>query len=260
VIRRGDVVIRQRRPWSPTVVRLLKHLQERGFTAAPRPIGSGFDDEGNELLTFIEGDPPPVRWSAEAIFAVGALLRGAHEAAADFPIEGDWMPWWGRDLPTEDLIVGHCDVAPWNFLAAHEMPVALLDWDTAGPVGRQLDVAQAAWLNVQLHDDDIAAAKGLPEPAERAVLLRTFCEGYRLDGSARSRLIPDMIEIAIRTAAQEAIDGGVKPSSSAPVQSGRLGGGPGFDGQQLLWAVTWRVRAARWMLEHRLELERVLST
>lgn len=69
-----------------------------------------------------------------------------------------------------------------------------------------------------------------------------------------------MIEIAIRTAAQEAIDGGVKPSSSAPVQSGRLGGGPGFDGQQLLWAVTWRVRAARWMLEHRLELERVLST
>lgn len=68
---------------------------------------------------------------------------------------------WGRDLRSEDLVIGQCDVAPWNFLAVGGMPVALLDSDTAGPVGREWDVAQAAWLNAQLHDDDFATRRQL---------------------------------------------------------------------------------------------------
>lgn len=123
---------------------------------------------------------------------------------------------------------------------------------------REWDIAQAAWLNAQLYDDEVAAAKGLLEAADRAVLLRTFCDGYELEKRGRSRLVSDMIEIAIRTAAQEAIDGGVTPSYAAPTQFEQLGGGPAFERHQLLWALTWRARAARWMLDHRRELERAL--
>ncbi|MDQ3464400.1 MAG: aminoglycoside phosphotransferase family protein [Actinomycetota bacterium] len=134
VHRRGDLVLRQRRPWSATVMRLLKHLEEGGFTAAPRPRESGFAPDGREALSFFAGEPAPVCWSAGAAYRVGVILRELHTATADFVIsDPTWMPWWGRDVPTQDLLVGHCDAAPWNFLAAVDgLPVALLDWDTAG--------------------------------------------------------------------------------------------------------------------------------
>ncbi len=115
-------------------MRLLKHLEEGGFTAAPRPRESGFAPDGREALSFFAGEPAPVCWSAGAAYRVGVILRELHTATADFVIsDPTWMPWWGRDVPTQDLLVGHCDAAPWNFLAAVDgLPVALLDWDTAG--------------------------------------------------------------------------------------------------------------------------------
>jgi len=169
------------------------------------------------------------------------------------------MPWWGRDLPTRDIVIGHCDAAPWNFLARSGMPVALLDWDSAGPIGREWDVAQTAWLNAQLHDDDVAALQGLPDAAACAQLLSAFCQGYRVERPLREALVEHMVEVAVRTAAQEAIDGGVTPNETNPVTQGLLGGGPAFTGHELLWAVTWRVRSARWMLDNRRQLIRRLT-
>lgn len=43
VHRRGDVVIRDAGPWTPAVHKLLLHLENVGFTAAPRLVGSGMD-------------------------------------------------------------------------------------------------------------------------------------------------------------------------------------------------------------------------
>jgi hypothetical protein len=40
-------------PWTPTVHAFLRHLEAEGFPAAPRVIGSGFDDAGNEILSWI---------------------------------------------------------------------------------------------------------------------------------------------------------------------------------------------------------------
>jgi Ser/Thr protein kinase RdoA (MazF antagonist) len=241
------------------VIALLRHVRDRGFMAAPEPVGSGFAEDGREALYFIEGEAAPTFWSEPSAHRVGELVRELHTATSGFPTErASWMPWWGRGLPTDDLVLGHCDVAPWNFLARGGRPVALLDWDTAGPVGREWDVAQAAWLNAQLHDDDVAEAQGLPDVAARARLLLAFCEGYGLSREQRTCLVDQMLEVAVRTAAQEAIDAGVRPDGTSPTAMGLLGGGAPSSGDTLLWAVTWRVRSARWMSEHRATLERAL--
>lgn len=255
VSRRGDAVLRARRPWSTAVVALLQHLNHAGFMSAPVPIGTGFAGDGREQLRYIDGEPAPACWSEDGAHAVGYLLRQVHTLAADFSADSDWMPWWGRALPSGDVVIGHCDAAPWNFLARGGLPHALLDWDTAGPVGREWDVAQTAWLNCQLHDDDVAGLQGLPDAEGRVQRLVAFCDGYCLTPTNRSVLVGRMIEVALRTSAQEAIDAGVTPEGIRPAAMSLLGGGTPFSGHGLLWAVTWRVRSARWMSEHRPLLE-----
>lgn len=260
VHRRGDVVLRERRPWSETVLALLRHLHAHGFTAAPKPVGTGFAPDGREQLAYIEADRVTCSWDAEAMFSLGSLLRRVHDLASTFQPSDGWMPWWGRGLPSADLVIGHYDAAPWNILVRDGQPVALVDWDTAGPVGRQWDVAQTAWLNAALHDDDVAQIQNLPDLNERAQLLAAFADGYHLDRTERAALVDDMIEVAVRTAAQEAIDSRVTPTGTTPSAAGSMGGGPTFEGHELLWAVTWRVKSARWMLEHRGALDRALTT
>jgi hypothetical protein len=79
-----------------------------------------------------------------------------------------------------------------------------------------------------------------------------------LSQHARVGLVDAMVEVAVRTSAQEAIDSGVTPDGVQPTGVGLLGGGPAFTGHDLLWAVTWRTRSAAWMLRHRATLENAL--
>lgn len=55
VHRRGDVVVRDAGPWTPTVHGLLRHLHRTGFPGSPRVVGSGWDASGRETLTYIGG-------------------------------------------------------------------------------------------------------------------------------------------------------------------------------------------------------------
>ena len=65
---------------------LLRHLEDVGFAAAPRVIGSGLDQDGREVLTFIDGEfTQPGPWSMDGAAAVGGLLRDLHRAAAVVP-------------------------------------------------------------------------------------------------------------------------------------------------------------------------------
>jgi hypothetical protein len=189
------------------------------------------------------------------------MLGDLHRATATFRPAPDaiWMPWWGRDLPATTMSVGHCDAAPWNFLARDGRPVALIDWDTAGPVGALWDLAQAAWLNAQLHDDELAERLALPPLDARARQVRAIADGYGLARRDRTRLVDRMIEVAVRSAAQEAIDAGVSATTTSPATIGRMGGGPPTSGHDLLWAISWRARSAAWMLEHRRVLARALA-
>ena len=75
-------------------------------------------------------------------------------------------------------------------------------------------------------------------------------DGYGLERSARPGLVDRMIEFAIRSAREEAVAAGVTPDTPSPTE----------DGFPLLWAMTWRTRAAAWMLDHRSQLDAALSS
>jgi thiamine kinase-like enzyme len=53
-------------------------------------------------------------------------------------------------------------------MARDGLPVALIDWEIAGPVDPMVELAQMAWLNAKLHDDIVAEREHLPPLAARA--------------------------------------------------------------------------------------------
>jgi aminoglycoside phosphotransferase (APT) family kinase protein len=252
VRRVGGLVLRSPSSQSSTIVRFLEHLHAHGFDAAPRPVDGGFAPDGREQFEFIEGESPqPLAWSEEAIWRIGELLRQVHDIGATFDPGPDasWRPWFARSLPGSRPVLGHGDLGPWNILAREGDPVAFIDWDNAGPVDALWEVAQAGWLNAQLHDDDVAALNDLPETTRRIQQLVALLDGYGLERSARPALADMMIEFAIRSAREEAAGANVEPDTSSPTESGF----------PLLWAVTWRTRAAAWMLDHRTQLRAALG-
>jgi hypothetical protein len=248
VYRRGDVVIRETGPWAPAVHALLRHLEQAGFTAAPRLVGPGLDSAGREVLTFIEGEfTQPGPWTLDGAAALGTLLRDLHRATATFrpPPGAVWFPWHGRDLGGPDQVIGHCDVAPWNIVTRGGLPVALIDWETAGPVDPLVELAQLSWLNAKLHDDIVAGIEQLPPAAERARQLAAIVDGYGLAAGQREGFAGRLIEFAICDAAAEADDAAVTPEMTRPPVA--------------LWAMAWRARSAAWMVRHRRILETALA-
>jgi hypothetical protein len=234
-------------------MRLLGHLHDHGFAAAPRPVGEGFAPDGREQLHFIEGrSPQPLAWSDDAAFELGQLLRRLHDITAGFdpgphPV---WRPWFARTLAGTRPVVGHGDLGPWNVLARDEMPAAFIDWDNAGPVDAIWELAQVAWLNAQLHDDDVTELNNLGDPVTRACQCALIVDGYGLSAADRVGFVDKMIEFAIRSARDEAIVHHVSPDTPSPAS----------DGFPVLWGVTWRARAAAWMYDHRTVIEHALGT
>src|SRR6476469_7421746 len=90
VRRVGAVVHRSAGPWSRSVHALLRHLEAAGFDGAPRVVGDGFDDQGNETLTYVPGElVHPRAWSDDGIAAFGAMLRRLHDASTSFTARAD---------------------------------------------------------------------------------------------------------------------------------------------------------------------------
>lgn len=247
VSRRGEIVFRAAGPWSATVISLLRHLESAEFLRAPRVLGSGFDDQGRETLSFIEGeivDPHP--WSDSAMHALGSMLKELHDASDTFvaPQDATWRPWFGRGIDDGARVIGHCDTGPWNIISREGQPFALIDWEVAGPVARSVELAQACWLNAQLVDDDVAERVGLGSAYMRAKQVSFLLDGYGLARPERSGFFSKIAAFAVQDAAEQAVQAHVTPESRDV--------GP-------LWAITWRARSASWMLRHRRELEAVIG-
>lgn len=247
VHRRGSVVLRNAGRHSPTVHALLRHLEEVGFLGSPRVIGSGFDADGRETLSYVEGGfAHPGQPTVEAVAALGQLLHDLHEATASFQAFPDhaWQPWFGRALRGPTRVIGHCDAAPWNVVVRDGLPVALIDWEFAGPVDPLVELAQAAWLNARLYSDDVAIQHGLPSLHERGLQLRAIVDGYGLSQDQRRGFVELMVEFAVHSTAATADEYGV---TSETVHSAAL------------WGMAWQARSAAWMLRNRRELERALA-
>ena len=99
------------------------------------------------------------------------------------------------------------------------------------------ELAEVAWLNAQLHDDDVANLNGLPDEAARMRQSALILDGYRLEPADRVGFVDRMIEFAIRSARDEAEVHHVTPDQTSPAP----------DGFPTLWAIAWRSRAAAWI-------------
>ena len=86
-VRVGNTVRRAARSSRAAVRDLLLHLESVGFDGAPRYLG--IDDQGREVLSWIDGDvplPPYPAWAMtdRALANLGGLVRRLHEATATF--------------------------------------------------------------------------------------------------------------------------------------------------------------------------------
>jgi aminoglycoside phosphotransferase (APT) family kinase protein len=179
------------------------------------------------------------------IAGLGALLRRLHDATASYrpPKSAIWRPWFGREVGTPDII-GHCDVAPWNIISRRGEPVALIDWEVAGPVDRLTELAMAAWNNAQLYDDDVAAMNGLADAAARMRQVRLLVDAYGLSAADRHRLAYRVIELAAQSAANEVAEQQITPRTECAPR---------------VWGIAWQTRSVAWLIRNRPALEAALA-
>jgi hypothetical protein len=183
VVRVGDTVRRATGPWTPAVHELLRHLENAGFPYAPRVLG--FDDQGREILTYIEGDTAgdehpwaPWVWSDDTLVQAAQIMRAYHDAVRSFRPPG-LLVWRFVNAPIgPDDIVCHNDIAPYNIVHGGGRVAGVIDWDVASPAPPVWDVAFGAWAFAPIHTP--AHARALGAPLDIAQRVRLFCDSYGL--------------------------------------------------------------------------------
>jgi hypothetical protein len=94
---------------------------------------------------------------------------------------------------------------------------------------------RAAWLNAQLHDDDVAELNALPDTVTRLAQCAAILDGYELSSDQRVGFVDKMIEFALRSTRDEAQTYAITSDTTSPAH----------DGFPILWAATWRARLQR---------------
>lgn len=175
------------KPWGTSVHALLRHLQDAGFTGAPRFLG--IDGSGREILSYIPGTDGRTAGcsSNDALIAVGQLIRDFHDAVTGFqpPPDSSWHPQPGA--PAGGLIC-HNDLSPANTIYTDGVPRAFIDWDLATPSTALWDLSYAARTFVPLYAPEDCERFGYPG-GRQSRRLRLFCDAYRLDRNARRRVL-----------------------------------------------------------------------
>jgi len=218
VVRVGDTVRRPVRPFSPSVAAFLRHLESVGFAGAPRHLG--LDEQGREVLTFIEGDvgtPPYPAWvgGEGVLVGVARLQRALHEAAASFVAPPDAV--WDRpnlhDVGS-DALVCHNDLCVENVVVRDGRVVAFIDFDFAAPSDPLLDIAIAArhWIPMRDPVDIDPELAGLDQVAR----FRAFVDAHGLERARREEVIGhlgpflDRALVAMRTRAESGLEAYVR--------------------------------------------------
>lgn len=233
VYRRKNVVIRPVEQSSAYVHSLMEHFFKKGLPV-PRALES--EDPEFEAVEYIEGERVhPYKWTDEALFKIGTLVKKLHEASDTYrpDTSAAWKPWYLREIGKPE-VYSHGDIAPWNIITKDGMPVGIIDWEFAGPIDPIVELARVCWLFPQLFDDDIAAMYDLPSPVKRAKQVRIITDAYGLPQKAREEFLHVIIETVICETAHEAIDAKVTFESSGP-----------------LWGMAWRTRSLYWIWRNR---------
>lgn len=181
----GATVHRPVGPWTASVHALLQFLAERGLPHVPQVLG--FDEQGREILTFLDGRVVNIDTELLTTGQIDSLVawtRRLHDAVADFDHDGPWRP---PPMPHPTLI-GHNDLAPYNVCFDGDELVGVFDWDLAGPSNPLMELAFIAWNCVPLWRD-IGEEMTL-------LRLRQICVAY--DAVAPTELL-DAVPIRVQT-------------------------------------------------------------
>jgi hypothetical protein len=193
-VRVGDTVRRAAGSSRAAVRDLLLHLESVGFDGAPRHLGQ--DEQGREVLSWIDGDvplPPYPAWAMtdRALADLGGLVRRLHEATATFrPTGADWSADWAD--PAGGPVICHNDLFPENVVFRDGRVVALIDFAMAAPGRPVWDVAIAAEIWGPLGDPARRDQQGadLDGVARLGVLARA----YGLEPARAEELVDAIIE------------------------------------------------------------------
>lgn len=159
VVRIGSRVHRPQCPNAPFVHAVLEHLRQKNIAFAPHYFGT--DEKNREILSFMPGDVPDNLgdYSAVQCAAAAKIIRALHDALTDFP-----------DCPT-GMTVCHNDLSPCNFTFSDGFPSAVIDWDACA-FGHPLDdLAYAAWMWLDIGNDE-------NDPAEVCRKLAAMLDAY----------------------------------------------------------------------------------
>jgi len=173
---------------------LLRHLNDVGFALAPTPLG--FDDDGREVLGYIDGESGRETWRLivddEGLAAFALALRDYHRAVATYrpPSDADWA--YGPIVQRSGDLVCHGDFGPWNLVWRDGRPVGIIDWDLAYPGPASDDVAYALVYSVPFRDDEHAMQwQAFAEPPDRRHRIAVFADAY---GVSTDGLVDAVVE------------------------------------------------------------------
>ncbi|MFI8438902.1 aminoglycoside phosphotransferase family protein [Streptomyces sp. NPDC079020] len=182
VVRVRDTVRRPVTARSSFVAELLNHLQQRGFTGAPRYLG--LDTAGRDTFTYVPGRVPArfQLWRDEQVAVAGALLRSLHEATRSSRLTGT------------SPVVCHHDPGPNNVVFQRGRPTAFIDFDTAAPGDPLEDLGYMAWTWC------ISSKSQAPSPRAQADQVRILANSYGLETSERLNLLDAILDRQNRNA------------------------------------------------------------
>lgn len=140
VVRVGDTVRRPAGPDHTLAHELLTHLERVGFPYSPRFLG--IDEQGREILTYVEGWVPTDlgTFSDRQLQAAARIIAAFHDATT------------GSPLAAGSEVVCHGDLSPCNFVFRGDAPVAIIDFDACFRGSRRIDIGYAAWLWLDIGD------------------------------------------------------------------------------------------------------------
>lgn len=202
VVRVGDTVRRPRGSHSELVHLLLGRLEEADVDCVPRFLG--IDEQGREILSYIEGEVagrPWPEWVAdpERAASVARLLRQLDDALVHIGLPDDtpvrsWLSGAPEPVGPVASFLGHRDVTPENTIFRDGRAVALVDFDLASPSSRVDEVVNlllwwAGWMDPEDRNPVFADV----DPGQRGRLL---VDAYGVSDEERDWVVPVAISAA----------------------------------------------------------------
>lgn len=204
VERRGDTLLRDAGPWTPTVHRYLDYLAVAGVGWVPRPLGI---DDDRERLSFIHGEVPlyplPAWVWEESVLEEGARrLRELHDASIGFGIDGAI---WQAPAKVPAEVICHNDFAPHNLVFTDGAIIGAIDFDMSSPGPRIWDIAYYATRIVPLTAATPQGAPGMQHARRR---VDSILRAYRSEATWHDVLrvaiirLHDLAQMSVEKAAE----------------------------------------------------------